>query len=95
MANRWKPSRSYNVGATVVDVLGQRRKIEAVGVAAQLSESVIRVKIQKLFARLNDIEKGQADGTLGPRVARARVRILEKERKSLAAELRRAGYRVD
>ena len=51
--------------------------------------------MDKLEERMEVLAMGQTSGRLGPRVIRARVHFLEKERRALAAEMRKYGYEVD
>jgi len=61
----------------------------------KLVESVFRARMDKLEERMEVLAMGQTSGRLGPRVIRARVHFLEKERRALAAEMRKYGYEVD
>jgi hypothetical protein len=62
---------------------------------SKLQESVYRAKLAKINKRVDELLKGQTTGRLGPRTVRARVRFLERDRKDLAADMRRHGYKVN
>ena len=61
----------------------------------KLRESVVRAALKKLDARIAELKSGQDSGRLGQRTVRARVRYIEKDRRKLAATMRKYGYEVD
>ena len=61
----------------------------------KLRESVVRAALKKLDARIAELKRGQDSGRLGQRTVRARVRYIEKDRRKLAATMRKYGYGVD